>query len=136
MTGCKNSMFESVSKACLISPSTPYPLLAYANLGQHNVSGCEECSPGQYCGSPGQASPSGDCDPGWYCTLGSSLPTPTAPQGGKCLAGNGFCQTGHFNNSLGTVLIGFCIASTVLEHNKSRYAHHAHLIMQRPLMSR
>ena len=55
--------------------------------GQQNTSGCEPCTPGQYCGSTGMSSPSGDCDAGWYCTGGSSLATPTSPEGGKCLAG-------------------------------------------------
>ncbi|RUS80256.1 hypothetical protein EGW08_011985, partial [Elysia chlorotica] len=72
----------------------PCPAGTFNNLtGQHNTSGCEACSPGQYCGSPGQSSPTGDCDPGWYCTLGSSLPTPTSPEGGKCLAGT-YCPQG------------------------------------------
>ena len=51
------------------------------------------CTPGSYCASPGMSSPTGLCDPGWYCTLGSSLQQPTSPKGGKCVAGQ-YCPEG------------------------------------------
>ena len=55
--------------------------------GQHNVSSCVPCSPGEYCASPALAKPTDLCDPGWYCSLGSYLAQPSDPEGGKCLAG-------------------------------------------------
>lgn len=37
--------------------------------------------------------PTSMCDPGWYCTLGSSLAQPASPEGGKCVA-NQYCPQG------------------------------------------
>lgn len=66
-------------------PCTPG---TFNNLtGQHNDTACTRCSPGSYCASPGLSQPTGLCDPGWYCTLGSYLAQPNEPEGGKCIAG-------------------------------------------------
>ena len=67
-----------------------------------------------YCDSQGLTTPTGMCDPGWYCLGGAVGPQPTdAGQGGMCLAGNYCpagsggqipCDPGHYCNNDGRSL--------------------------------
>ncbi len=61
------------------------------------VNDCWPCDGGTYCDQDGLSSPSGKCDPGFYCTLGSqtSQPSSTSGTGGPCPPG-GYCPQGSF----------------------------------------
>jgi hypothetical protein len=50
---------------------------------------------GKYCGTSGLEAPTGDCDPGFYCLEGASVPNnPTADAtGGPCPIGH-YCPSG------------------------------------------
>ncbi|KAG8141531.1 hypothetical protein E2320_007142, partial [Naja naja] len=60
------------------------------NIGISNLSLCLPCTPGHYCGFPGQAQVTGPCSAGYYCMAGASIPTPM-----KDLLGN-ICPRGHY----------------------------------------
>jgi len=47
---------------------------------------------GKFCQGTGLDWPTGDCDPGWYCTGSSTQARPTA-DGGRCVRGQ-FCPAG------------------------------------------
>jgi hypothetical protein len=40
------------------------------------ITGCTPCTPGYYCVSPGLVEPTAECLAGYYCSGGSSVPTP------------------------------------------------------------
>ncbi|XP_019636845.1 PREDICTED: plasminogen-like [Branchiostoma belcheri] len=47
-----------------------------------------------YCQTPGLAWPTGECDPGWFCTVGAKSAQPgTVAEGGRCSPGQ-FCPGG------------------------------------------
>lgn len=57
---------------------TPCPASTYRDIELGAAeSDCFTCTLGNYCGSPNLTSPSGPCDPGFFCLLGSDTPTPT-----------------------------------------------------------
>ena len=80
-----------------------YYLDAY---GSTAITNCKICEEGQYCGSQGLPSPSGDCDPGYYCPEGQDTATPsnyTCTLGHYCLQGVGYptpCASGTYQVSL------------------------------------
>ncbi|CAM9393726.1 unnamed protein product, partial [Sphacelaria rigidula] len=82
----------------------PCPLGTYGNsTGIRQIADCTDCSAGYYCDQRGLTSPSGLCDPGYYCLDGSYTSAPSAPGsplsadetdiGGLCPAG-GYCPIG------------------------------------------
>ena len=61
---------------CPIRSEQPYqyPCAAgtFNNLtSQHDIGACISCTAGMYCQGMGNPEPTGQCDPGWYCTNGS-----------------------------------------------------------------
>jgi hypothetical protein len=48
---------------------------------------CSPCTAGYYCNSTGLTAPSDKCGPGYYCSGGASVPTPSDSTGGRCDAG-------------------------------------------------
>ncbi|XP_046718698.1 zonadhesin isoform X3 [Silurus meridionalis] len=44
--------------------------------GAASILECQSCPPGRYCADYGLTSPSGPCNPGYYCSLKSVSPTP------------------------------------------------------------
>ena len=54
---------------------------------QESVSSCVPCTPGSYCDGQGNSAVTAECDPGFYCTLGSWLAQPSSPEGGECQPG-------------------------------------------------
>nr|XP_020649902.1 multiple epidermal growth factor-like domains protein 11 [Pogona vitticeps] len=56
---------------------------------------CVLCLPGHHCNTPGLAAPTGPCEEGFYCTLGSVVPNPPGvdQSGGPCPKGY-FCPRG------------------------------------------
>ncbi|XP_077985306.1 uncharacterized protein LOC144439946 [Glandiceps talaboti] len=74
----------------------PCPPSTFNNrTGITSESECMQCLEGYYCDVPGLDFPTGPCDPGFYCTLGSnsSHPSQTSAAGGPCPAGS-FCESG------------------------------------------
>lgn len=83
------------------------------------ASECAQCLPGSYCAEPGAVAPTGKCDAGYICKLGSTTPRPDAtstppsgtaamgsicPAGGYCEIGSSVassCQGGSFNPNKG-----------------------------------
>ena len=56
---------------------------------------CTPCPGGRYCETPGLTQPTGDCQPGFYCSQGANNSSPTdgitgdiCPQGKYCEAGS------------------------------------------------
>ncbi|KAG7455700.1 SCO-spondin-like isoform X1, partial [Solea senegalensis] len=97
----------------------PCPAGAFSRqMGLSNKSGCELCSPGRYCSSPGLASPTGVCSPGYICVHGSVSAQPVeGTTGGRCSAGfycpQGTsymvpCPAGTFSSVQGAVSIEAC----------------------------
>ncbi|XP_072282810.1 uncharacterized protein [Pyxicephalus adspersus] len=74
----------------------PCPAGSYSNTkGNVGPEACVLCEPGQFCDRPGLAIPSGLCDEGYFCVLGSVLSRPHegSTSGGPCPAGH-FCPKG------------------------------------------
>lgn len=61
--------------------------------GASNETSCLACPPGKYCNGTGLVKPSGDCDAGYFCALGASLPKPLDSSGGICPTGK-YCPVG------------------------------------------
>lgn len=51
--------------------------------GAVSVEVCRSCLPGHYCSAPGLSSPSGPCNPGFYCIQGSRTATPMGDTSGN-----------------------------------------------------
>lgn len=51
-------------------------MLFFLDIGGVSIEVCQVCLPGHYCSEVGLSSPSGPCNPGFYCTQGSSTATP------------------------------------------------------------
>ena len=74
----------------------PCPQGTFSNTtGLTMSSQCTPCSFGKYCGSTGLTEPTGDCDAGFYCLSGASVPNnPTLDStGGPCPVGH-YCPVG------------------------------------------
>ncbi|RUS80923.1 hypothetical protein EGW08_011304, partial [Elysia chlorotica] len=59
--------------------------------GNANVTGCDPCTAGYYCLEYGLSTPTGQCDAGFFCPEGQSVPRPTdlpCSPGHFCLAGS------------------------------------------------
>jgi len=62
------------------------------NTGGQSVNDCNLCDDGQFCQGLNNTEPTGDCDPGYYCTRGNRLPKPNNTTiGGLCPLGK-FCN--------------------------------------------
>ena len=55
---------------------------------------CQKCVGGKYCGKEGLKHPSGNCNPGYYCEIGSDRPNPMSINCNISLIGD-ICWTGH-----------------------------------------
>lgn len=51
-------------------------MLFFLDIGGVSTEVCQACLPGHYCAEVGLSSPSGPCNPGFYCTHGSSTAAP------------------------------------------------------------
>ncbi|XP_077985305.1 uncharacterized protein LOC144439945 [Glandiceps talaboti] len=94
---------------------TPCPRGTYVyNEGRQELSQCDPCPAGEYCGSVGLPAPSGLCTAGFYCLEASNTSTPTeetgmgdvCPIGYYCPAGTVGpytypCGNGTYNNVTG-----------------------------------
>ena len=105
----------------------PCPLGTFGNTtGLGQVDECTPCTGGYYCGTPGSPDPDGMCDPGYYCSAGVDIATPTGDPmvnngtGGLCFEGHFCprgtaypqpCAAGTFSLTTGTV-ISFLIVLT------------------------
>jgi len=72
--------------------------------GQVATGGCTPCTRGSFCAEPGLTSPTGKCDAGYICLIGSTTPRPdatlsppvgTAAMGSICPKG-GYCEIGSY----------------------------------------
>ncbi|KAL7981551.1 hypothetical protein Chor_005639 [Crotalus horridus] len=62
--------------------------------GNPDLQSCKSCPGGHFCNSTGLVSPSGLCDPGFYCIAGSTTPRPTdGISGAPCPVGH-YCPSG------------------------------------------
>lgn len=77
--------------ASTVNP-TPCPVGYYSNTtGLTLSSQCTLCDYGKYCGSTGLIEPTGDCDAGFFCLEGATVPNnPTVD------ATSGPCPVGHY----------------------------------------
>ncbi|XP_038155551.1 uncharacterized protein LOC119792815 [Cyprinodon tularosa] len=90
----------------------PCPIGTF-NPREHTGSsaGCLPCPPGHYCASVGLSEPTGPCNAGYFCKLGSFSPSPKddfsgslCPPGHYCSSGTAApqaCPEGSWSNSLG-----------------------------------
>jgi hypothetical protein len=91
--------------------------------GLANETECVQCTGGKYCARQGLTAPTGDCDAGFFCSNGSSLPNPVAlafgdisPKGFYAPAGSAQpmpCPAGTYNPSEGKVTLSDCISCDV-----------------------
>eukprot|EP01029_Cantina_marsupialis_P004433 TRINITY_DN14448_c0_g2_i1.p1 TRINITY_DN14448_c0_g2~~TRINITY_DN14448_c0_g2_i1.p1 ORF type:complete len:1632 (+),score=579.25 TRINITY_DN14448_c0_g2_i1:1-4896(+) len=105
---------SSIGILCPVGTYNPNTLLA-------DVAECQDCPSGKYCGTEGLATPSGDCDAGYYCTLKASSSSPTDSTGGECTPGH-YCESGStapmdcpagtFSTSSGNTATGDCTSCT------------------------
>ena len=82
------------------------PIGTFSNATNLETSSeCISCSEGRYCDSTGLTMPAGECDPGFYCPLGTNSSTPLeyeCPIGSHCPGGTAVplvCSTGSFTNT-------------------------------------
>lgn len=100
----------------------PCPKGTYgAKIELTQESECTKCDPGFFCSEPGSASPTGLCDAGFVCVVGSDTPRPDGsdtsmgepcPAGGYCEAGSfkpQLCQSGYYNPYTGKQTIFDCL---------------------------
>ena len=100
----------------------PCPIGHYNDLTERkDISDCNPCEAGLYCGATGLDAPSGLCDGGWYCSSESPSPQPSDPMFGAmctpgfyCPEGSSVplaCLAGHFCNASGlSATSGLCSA--------------------------
>ena len=72
-----------VGSFCPAASRTPTPCTPGTynpNTGKKTNAECIDCTPGFYCASYNLTAPSGPCDPGFVCTIGSSVPSPFSLQ--------------------------------------------------------
>ena len=62
-------------------------------LGRKNATACLPCRAGKFCAGTGLSTWSGDCDAGFFCSLGASSSAPNDSTGGECPVGS-FCPSG------------------------------------------
>eukprot|EP00704_Kipferlia_bialata_P000894 g894.t1 len=84
----------------------PCPAGSYSSLlGLQAEGECTLCEAGQYCSRTGLTAPEGDCEAGYFCTLGSPSSRPeTTVDGyyGPCPGGS-YCEAGTINPTLCSV---------------------------------
>jgi hypothetical protein len=69
-------------------------------------SDCISCSLGQFCGSINLTSPTGDCDPGFYCLRGNREPNPTGMTRKHCIYNvHPLKSTSHFIQAMNQTLV-------------------------------
>nr|XP_025037217.1 uncharacterized protein K04H4.2-like [Pelodiscus sinensis] len=86
---------ESLSPPSAVMEGFPLPMLSEIDLWIQIYTQCFPCLPGHYCNSTGLQAPTGQCQEGFYCTLGSTIASIRIPDetGGPCPAGY-FCPKG------------------------------------------
>ena len=98
---------------------TPCPAGTYnPETRSTNDSSCLPCTAGTYCNSTGLANVTGECYPGFYCTLGASSPAPIdgatgdiCPAGSYCPQGSPqhyHCNNGTYTNYTGAAICDQC----------------------------
>ncbi|CAH1793634.1 unnamed protein product [Owenia fusiformis] len=82
---------------------TPCPIGTYSdNTHIDSIGSCIMCAQGFYCRDMGQTAPTGSCDAGYYCPVGSTVPNPVdtiCPTGTFCPQGSGAptaCPAGYY----------------------------------------
>lgn len=91
-------------------------------VGLYQVSQCTSCTGGSYCSQPNSTTETGQCDAGYYCTLGSDTATPDT--GFKGTAGP--CPTGHYC-SVGTTTPDACPMGTFNADTKVHQTFYIHI---------
>lgn len=112
----------------------PCPLGTFSNaLRNQNSSDCTACSYGQYCGTTGLTTPTGECWGGFYCLTGSKYPNNPnlddsggpCPVGHYCPNGTAYplgCQAGTYSASTGAAECTPCPASYYCLENSTTYS--------------
>lgn len=59
-----------------------------------SLNDCTFCPPGQYCDSPGLTAPSGNCEPGYYCSNASEEAAPVGMAYGDICPAGSYCEEG------------------------------------------
>ena len=90
------------------------------DVGNVNLSQCDNCTAGKYCKGWGNPSPSDDCDVGHYCPPGQVVPNPNefiCPEGHFCKSGSNEptrCDSGKYQDEK---MKGSCkVCNIVLRH--------------------
>ncbi|CEM28618.1 unnamed protein product [Vitrella brassicaformis CCMP3155] len=102
------------------SDPSPCPTGTYRHrIGAHNQSECVPCPGGRFCDTTGLIAPSGPCDAGYLCIIGSDTPQPNdtvmgdvCTPGGYCQQGTTVkevCEPGFYNPDPGGRTVGDCI---------------------------
>ncbi len=98
----------------------PCPLGTYSNSTElRRSTDCAPCPGGKYCAGLGETSPTGICDPGFYCREKAYTSAPpdgltggVCPIGGYCPAGSAVsspCDPGYYSPSLGAKTSYDCV---------------------------
>ncbi|XP_033646870.1 uncharacterized protein LOC117306372 isoform X1 [Asterias rubens] len=81
--------------------TNPCPEGTYGEtIGYDIIDDCVQCPERYYCGTPALQAPTAECYAGYYCTSGSSSPTPyddmVDPDNNSTFTGNDVCPIGYF----------------------------------------
>ena len=77
-----------------------------------NITDCQDCTPGWYCGGSGLHVPTAECAPGYYCTgRAENDHQHECPRGYKCPLGSANpepCEAGYYQNETGQSTCRIC----------------------------
>ena len=95
---------------CPVNSTAPLkcPIGTYSNAsGNSDLSDCQPCSLGYFCGDNGLTEPSGSCAAGYFCPEGQTVAQPemyVCPHGHHCPAGSAEavrCEPGEYQDEIG-----------------------------------
>ena len=104
---CPDHSYEPT--ACPAGSYQPYVRMT-------NITACLQCDPGKFCNSTGLAAVSGDCEAGFYCSGGASLPVPLDGTTGDICPAGSYCP-------LGSPTHYYCANGTYTNHTGSSYCY-------------
>ncbi|XP_031989756.1 SCO-spondin-like isoform X5 [Corvus moneduloides] len=106
---------------CLAGSSLPLPCPVGTYTDVERAGSCKPCPAGMFCSRAGLPEPEGHCQPGHYCSQGSSTSSPVGlpfgdlcPRGHYCPAGTGHpkempCPAGTWNGQRGAQDVTWCL---------------------------
>jgi hypothetical protein len=115
-TGSSTCKLCPTGNYCLSNATSPgvCPIGTFNNVtALRNESDCKRCPAGYYCISQGLSYPSGRCNDGYYCPVGTStlVDSLICPRGARCPSGSSMpelCEAGKYQNETGSSTCKVC----------------------------